>query len=322
MDDYKKALEKFKNERIKFNIVFLDPPYSNDVINDILNYLYKNKLLKRDAIVICEYQKGEIESLEEKYNNILNDPNTSKAEKEEAEKKLKELENKHVVEQEKKPPTIVTESISGVDPTLINHIKAHEGFRENIYVENFAGKPNPTVGYGFLVSALTADELALNGGKAEPMSKEVAEKILTLKVSKLIKNMDKYGKLGEVYKKAPQQIKNFLVDFAYSIGPAGANGFPRMLAAIEKGDYQKILDQSDNIEKLLDSIFGKGSFQGPVSKTVMASLKSTVQSQKFNNMKTNLGKTVGRLRLILKNLKKAQYNLKNPEEIKKYKQAY
>ena len=188
-------------------------------------------------------EKGEIESLEEKYNNIVNDPNVSKTEKEVAEKKLKELENKKVVEQGKTPPTIVTESISGIDPTLINHIKAHEGFRENIYVENFAGKPNPTVGYGFLVSALTADELALNGGKAEPMSKEVAEKILTLKVSKLVKNMDKYGKLGEVYKKAPQQIKNFLVDFAYSIGPAGANGFPRMLAAIEKGDYQTAINE-------------------------------------------------------------------------------
>ena len=188
-------------------------------------------------------EKGEIESLEEKYNNIVNDPNASKTEKEVAEKKLKELESKKVVEQGKTPPTIVTESISGIDPTLINHIKAHEDFRENIYVENFAGKPNPTVGYGFLVSALTADELALNGGKAEPMSKEVAEKILTLKVSKLIKNMDKYGKLGEVYKKAPQQIKNFLVDFAYSIGPAGANGFPRMLAAIEKGDYQTAINE-------------------------------------------------------------------------------
>ena len=75
------------------------------------------------------------------------------------------------------------------------------------------------------------------------MSKEVAEKILTLKVSKLVKNMDKYGRLGEVYKKAPQQIKNFLVDFAYSIGPAGANGFPRMLEAIEKGDYQTAINE-------------------------------------------------------------------------------
>lgn len=60
--DYMDALLYFKENRIKFHLVFLDPPYSNDVINDILKFLYKNKILKRDAIVICEYQKGEIES--------------------------------------------------------------------------------------------------------------------------------------------------------------------------------------------------------------------------------------------------------------------
>ena len=60
--DYMDALKYFKENRIKFHIVFLDPPYDNLVINEILDFLYKNKLLKRNAIVICEYQKGEIES--------------------------------------------------------------------------------------------------------------------------------------------------------------------------------------------------------------------------------------------------------------------
>lgn len=60
--DYLKALEKFKEQKIKFNIVFLDPPYADDVINDILNFLYKRKLLRRNAIVICEYQNGEIKN--------------------------------------------------------------------------------------------------------------------------------------------------------------------------------------------------------------------------------------------------------------------
>ena len=54
--DYLDALDKFRKEKIKFNIVFLDPPYKEDVINDILNYLYKQKLLKRNATVICEYE--------------------------------------------------------------------------------------------------------------------------------------------------------------------------------------------------------------------------------------------------------------------------
>lgn len=60
--DYLDALKKFKEERIKFNIVFLDPPYKDNIISDILNYLYKNKLLKRDAIVICEYENQNIKN--------------------------------------------------------------------------------------------------------------------------------------------------------------------------------------------------------------------------------------------------------------------
>lgn len=60
--DYMDALNYFKENRIKFHIVFLDPPYDNLIINEILDFLYKNKILKRNAIVICEYQKGEIKS--------------------------------------------------------------------------------------------------------------------------------------------------------------------------------------------------------------------------------------------------------------------
>lgn len=60
--DYMDALEYFKKNKIKFNIVLLDPPYEDLVINDILKYLYRNRLLKRNAIVVCEYQKEDIEN--------------------------------------------------------------------------------------------------------------------------------------------------------------------------------------------------------------------------------------------------------------------
>ena len=70
--------------------------------------------------------------------------------------------------------------------SLIENIKAHEGFRDHIYKDSL-GKA--TIGYGFLVSALSPDELALNNGKTEPMSREVAEKILDLKVAKLQKRV-------------------------------------------------------------------------------------------------------------------------------------
>ena len=66
--------------------------------------------------------------------------------------------------------------------TLIEKIKENEGFSNKVYEDTLGYS---TVGYGFLLAALTADELALNGGKAEPMSKDVADKILKLKLEKL-----------------------------------------------------------------------------------------------------------------------------------------
>ena len=69
--------------------------------------------------------------------------------------------------------------------SFIENIKAHEGFRDHIYKDS-VGKA--TIGYGFLVAALSPDELKLNGGNTEPMSKEVAEKILKLKLEITTKN--------------------------------------------------------------------------------------------------------------------------------------
>ena len=66
--------------------------------------------------------------------------------------------------------------------SLIANIKENEGFCGEIYEDTRGYK---TIGYGFLVSALSKDELALNGGKVEPMSREVADQILNLKLQKL-----------------------------------------------------------------------------------------------------------------------------------------
>ena len=60
--DYMDALDYFKENKIKFNIVFLDPPYDNHVITNIFKILYAKKLLKRDAIVVCEYVDEQIDT--------------------------------------------------------------------------------------------------------------------------------------------------------------------------------------------------------------------------------------------------------------------
>lgn len=57
--DYKKALDYYKNNNIKFDLVFLDPPYKKHIINDILDYLIKNELLNKNGLVICEFTEKE-----------------------------------------------------------------------------------------------------------------------------------------------------------------------------------------------------------------------------------------------------------------------
>ena len=115
--------------------------------------------------------------------------------------------------------------------SLLENIKAHEGFRDHIYKDSL-GKA--TIGYGFLVSALSPDELKLNGGKVEPMGKEVAEKILNLKVSKLKKRL--FQCLPWLQSK-PQGVQDTLIEMAYQLGLAGLMGFRHTLGCIETGDY-------------------------------------------------------------------------------------
>ena len=115
--------------------------------------------------------------------------------------------------------------------SLLENIKAHEGFSARIYKDS-VGKP--TVGYGFLVAALSPDELKLNGGKAEPMSREVAEKILNLKVARLRKRVPEC--LPWLASK-PQGVQDTILEMAYQLGLAGLIGFHHTLSCIEVGDY-------------------------------------------------------------------------------------
>ena len=57
--DYKKALEYYQNNNIKFDLIFLDPPYKKHIINDILDYLLNNDLLNNNALIICEFMEKE-----------------------------------------------------------------------------------------------------------------------------------------------------------------------------------------------------------------------------------------------------------------------
>lgn len=51
--DYKKFLKTTKN---KYDIIFLDPPYQNNLLNKALKYIEEYSLLNDKGIVVCEYE--------------------------------------------------------------------------------------------------------------------------------------------------------------------------------------------------------------------------------------------------------------------------
>lgn len=66
--DYNDALTYFKDQKIKFDLIFLDPPYNLDCLDIILNKVIEYNLLNEDGLIICEYEfnnfKDEYMSLE------------------------------------------------------------------------------------------------------------------------------------------------------------------------------------------------------------------------------------------------------------------
>ena len=68
--DYKIALEELKN--IKFDIIFLDPPYKTDLAFDALKIIIENDMLKEEGIIIFETDRKEEEYIDilEEYTSI------------------------------------------------------------------------------------------------------------------------------------------------------------------------------------------------------------------------------------------------------------
>ena len=64
--DFREALLNFSKQKIKFNIIFLDPPYKMHLISEALDLIIKYDLLASDGIVICEAEDEVIKT------NLLN----------------------------------------------------------------------------------------------------------------------------------------------------------------------------------------------------------------------------------------------------------
>lgn len=57
--DYNKALEKLKDEKIKFDFVFLDPPYKSDFAEDAAKKIVEEDLLNDNGIIVLETDEKE-----------------------------------------------------------------------------------------------------------------------------------------------------------------------------------------------------------------------------------------------------------------------
>ena len=52
--DYHKALNYYINNKIVFDIIFLDPPYKDHVNEEIMDIIINNNLLNKNGLIICE----------------------------------------------------------------------------------------------------------------------------------------------------------------------------------------------------------------------------------------------------------------------------
>lgn len=61
--DEKNALFLLEERNVKFDLVFLDPPYHDNVILSVLDSLREKKLLNPGALIICEMEENYIGSI-------------------------------------------------------------------------------------------------------------------------------------------------------------------------------------------------------------------------------------------------------------------
>lgn len=73
--DYKVALNKMANDNLTFDIVFLDPPYRLNIIEEILSFLIEKNMLNENAVIVCQYVKGNYTPVETNNLEILKNYN-------------------------------------------------------------------------------------------------------------------------------------------------------------------------------------------------------------------------------------------------------
>ena len=68
--DYAKCLNELKNNKIKFDIIFLVPPYDLDISKEAVKLILEYKLLNENGIIIIETDEKERELRNLKTMNV------------------------------------------------------------------------------------------------------------------------------------------------------------------------------------------------------------------------------------------------------------
>lgn len=63
-NDFKKAIEQFNKDNIKFDLIFLDPPYKDNLINLAINSINENNILNKDGYIACEFENESIDVMD------------------------------------------------------------------------------------------------------------------------------------------------------------------------------------------------------------------------------------------------------------------
>lgn len=58
--EYQKALNQFAEDKVKFDLVFLDPPYSMKINKNILLFMVEHKMLNDDCLIVIEDLNEEV----------------------------------------------------------------------------------------------------------------------------------------------------------------------------------------------------------------------------------------------------------------------
>ena len=68
--DYKQCLNDVKKDEVKFDIIFLDPPYDLDISKEAVKIILEYKLLNENGIIIIETDEKERELRNLKTMNV------------------------------------------------------------------------------------------------------------------------------------------------------------------------------------------------------------------------------------------------------------